>query len=150
MASSSRTETKSNYNMWIQNVSILLSLTGIDFLATKKGSALIDRSCNKVQLIPKGSQSIYFKVLPRYKYRQEGEKVQYRDQIILMNTKTNLYLHMSDEWIRPEPVFKFPREPWRAPEADRRVPPFQFIERLEVNASTSYASVRVLPHLHIN
>ena len=52
-----------------------------------------EKSSNKVILSKKGPNSIYFKVLPRYKFRQEGEKVLYRDQIILLNVKTNLYLH---------------------------------------------------------
>ena len=52
-----------------------------------------EKSSNKVILSKEGPNSIYFKVLPRYKFRQEGEKVLYRDQIILLNVKTSLYLH---------------------------------------------------------
>jgi len=41
--------------------------------------AEIDKSCNKVELSDHGSSSIYFKVMPRYKYRQEGEKILFGD-----------------------------------------------------------------------
>jgi len=46
-------------------------------------------------LVDGGSSGIYFKVLPRYKYRHQGEKIINKDQIVLLNVKTNLYLHIS-------------------------------------------------------
>jgi len=76
-----------------------------------------------VELSEQGNQGVYFKVLPRYKYRQEGERVLFRDQIVFMNMKTNLYLHFSsDKLLAPEETPNFPVETWRPPEPDRRLP----------------------------
>ena len=66
------------------------------YLCGKKTCADIEKTCNKVELVEKLSAAIYFKILPRYKYRQEGEKIKYGDQIIFLNTKLNLYLHVAD------------------------------------------------------
>ncbi len=43
--------------------------------------------------------NIYFKILPRYKYRQEGEKVVYKDHIVLKSSHINFSLHVSDKEI---------------------------------------------------
>ena len=66
------------------------------YLCAKKTCAEVEKTCNKVELIEKQSQAIYFKILPRYKYRQEGEKIKYGDQIIFLNIKINLYLHVAE------------------------------------------------------
>lgn len=66
------------------------------YLCAKKTCADIEKTCNKVELIDKPSSAIYFKILPRYKYRQEGEKIKYGDQIIFLNVKINLYLHVTE------------------------------------------------------
>jgi len=39
------------------------------YLCAKKTCAEVEKTCNKVELIQKPSQAIYFKILPRYKYR---------------------------------------------------------------------------------
>jgi hypothetical protein len=39
------------------------------YLCAKKTCAEVEKTCNKVELIEKQSQAIYFKILPRYKYR---------------------------------------------------------------------------------
>jgi hypothetical protein len=66
------------------------------YLCAKKTCAELEKTCNKVELLNKPSQAIYFKILPRYKYRQEGDKIKYGDQIIFLNVKINLYLHVGD------------------------------------------------------
>lgn len=81
------------------------------YLCAKKICAEIDKTCNKIELIDKPSQAIYFKIMPRYKYRTEGEKIKYGDQIIFLNLKVNLYLHVSEiqipiELPRPLPILK--------------------------------------------
>ena len=63
-----------------------------------------------------------------------------------MNTKTNLFVHASDSWIPKIEPFIFPQEEWRPPEPDRRIPASEFARRLEINASTSFTSFRVLLH----
>lgn len=49
------------------------------FMKSKKLCADVDKSCNKVMVMKQGASSFYFKVLPRYKHRQEGEKILYGD-----------------------------------------------------------------------
>ena len=66
------------------------------YVRVKKTSADLERTCNKVVLIDRPSSSIFFKIMPRYKFRSEGEKIKYGDQIIFYNTKIQLYLHVSD------------------------------------------------------
>lgn len=43
------------------------------------------------------SMSMVFKVLPRYKSRQEGEIIQYRDNLVFYNTKYNTYLSFASD-----------------------------------------------------
>jgi len=38
---------------------------------------------------------VTFQIHPRYKYRQEGDRVVFRDQILLYNAKYNAYVHFS-------------------------------------------------------
>ena len=61
----------------------LLHCDSETFITSKKMCAEVDKSCNKVELSDHGSSSIYFKVMPRYKYRQEGEKILFGDQVVL-------------------------------------------------------------------
>jgi len=49
------------------------------YLCAKKTCAEYEKTCNRVELQDKPSPAIYFKILPRYKYRQEGEKIKYGD-----------------------------------------------------------------------
>jgi len=49
--------------------------------------------------------------MPRYKYRQEGEKIKYGDQIVFLNTKINLYLHVCDIQIPIEKPIPLPLAP---------------------------------------
>jgi len=44
--------------------------------------------------MPYGS-AVSFQIQPRYKYRQEGDKVIYNDQILLYNVKSNAYIHFN-------------------------------------------------------
>lgn len=59
-------------------------------------------------------------MFPRYKYRQEGEKVQYKDQVVLLNLKTNLNLHITESEIEKEQTLVFEKEEWRPKSPDRR------------------------------
>ena len=68
----------------------------------------MEKTCNKVELTEKTSPAIYFKILPRYKYRQEGEKIKYGDQIIFLNIKINLYLHVAEAQIPIEVPLELP------------------------------------------
>ena len=43
------------------------------FMIAESNCAILDKSCLKISLIEKGSRKSLFKVLPRYKFRQEGK-----------------------------------------------------------------------------
>ena len=86
----------------------MLHVDSESYLCAKKTCADIEKTCNKVDLIDRPSQSIYFKILPRYKYRQEGEKIKYGDQIIFLNVKMNLYLHVGETQIPIEHPIPLP------------------------------------------
>jgi hypothetical protein len=81
------------------------------YLCAKKTCAELEKTCNKVELQDKPSPAIYFKILPRYKYRQEGEKIKYGDQIIFLNIKINLYLHICEIQIPIEKPLELPLIP---------------------------------------
>ena len=65
---------------------------------------------------------------------------------MLLNVKTNLYLHITERWIMPEMPFKFEPEAWRPLDPDRREQPGAYVKRFEVNVSTSMSRFQVLPH----
>ena len=109
-----------------------------------------DRSCNKIEIVNKGNSAAYFKVLPRYKFRQEGEKVLFKDQIVLLNVKTNLYLHITEKWLPMTEQIKPVLEDWRPLDADRRDDPAEFVKRYEVNCSTSSSRFQPLPQTQVN
>ena len=81
------------------------------YLSAKKTCAVLEKTCNLVELAERPSKSIFFKILPRYKYRQEGEKIKYGDQIIFLNVKINLYLHVAEAQIKIEKQLPLPRIP---------------------------------------
>jgi hypothetical protein len=126
-------------------------IISIGYLTAKKGCADVDKSCNKIELIDRGSQGIYFKIQPRYKYRQEGEKVLFKDQIVLLNTKTNLHLHYSqDKQIPFDEPYKMNKEAWRPSEPDRRQSPSSYAIRYEVNVSTNLERFQILPYHQVD
>jgi len=65
-------------------------------LKGKRETAEGDRSCYLLELTETGSSGVQFKLLPRYKYRQEGDSVMYSDFLLIVNVKLGLYVHVSD------------------------------------------------------
>ena len=55
--------------------------------------AEIEKHCTAVELRTKGRPTCYWRVMPRFKYRREGERVAVGDQIVLMSVKGDMYLH---------------------------------------------------------
>jgi len=56
-------------------------------LKGKRKTAEGDRSCYLLELTETGSSGVQFKLLPRYKYRQEGDSVMYSDLLLIVNVK---------------------------------------------------------------
>ena len=73
----------------------LLHYDSKSFLEGSKNCAEIDKSCNMVRLNDQGSKGVCFIVLPRYKYRNEGQPVNYGDVVVFKNEKSKQYLHIS-------------------------------------------------------
>lgn len=59
------------------------------FLEGSKNCADIDKSCNMIKLNSQGSKSVCFAIEPRYKYRNQGQGVNYGDVVVFRNIKTN-------------------------------------------------------------
>jgi len=71
------------------------------FIEGTKVCADEDNSCNKVELASHGSKAVYFQALGGFKYKQEGDKIHYNDQIILKNVKqNNMYLHATERLLK--------------------------------------------------
>jgi hypothetical protein len=73
----------------------LLHYDSKSFLEASKNCAEVDRSCNMVKLNKNGGKMVCFIVEPRYKYRNEGQSVNYNDVVVFKNIKSNQYLHIS-------------------------------------------------------
>lgn len=78
----------------------LLHVDSQKFLHCTKSCADEDNSCNMAALTEQGSSSVYFKVLGGFRYKQEGDKVHYNDQIVLYSTKVQMYLHVTEKLLR--------------------------------------------------
>ena len=61
-----------------------------------------DNGCYKVDLAEQGSANVFFQVLGGFKYKKEGDKIHYNDQIILKHTETNTFLHSSERFLKIE------------------------------------------------
>jgi hypothetical protein len=126
------------------------------YLVSKKTCADIEKTCNKIELVDKPSQAIYFKILPRYKYRQEGDRIKYGDQIIFLNTKINLYLHVAEVQIPIEKPIALPLIPGTTKNEitpviiDRRCPPINYVPTYEVNVATTFSRFKAVPFCQFN
>lgn len=76
----------------------LLHFTTQRFMATtKRLQAELENANLKILLDRDGSKDCYYKILPRYKVRNEGEKIRIGDQIVLVNSKTQTFVHRCDK-----------------------------------------------------
>lgn len=68
------------------------------FIQHAKKVSQFARQCQQLELVQHPSpQRSTFYILPRYKYRQDGEPVVYNDHVILYNMKYNQYIHVSED-----------------------------------------------------
>lgn len=61
-----------------------------------KSVATVEKSCALVALRSNPSPGCYFRIVPRYKLRSEGERVGAGDHCCLVSPKAGLSLHVSD------------------------------------------------------
>ena len=63
-----------------------------------KQSAEQDKTCQKIELTNTPSASrTSFQMQPRFKYRQEGDRIVFGDMVLLYNVKNNAYIHFSKD-----------------------------------------------------
>eukprot|EP00359_Climacostomum_virens_P006183 CAMPEP_0204913810 /NCGR_PEP_ID=MMETSP1397-20131031/11670_1 /ASSEMBLY_ACC=CAM_ASM_000891 /TAXON_ID=49980 /ORGANISM="Climacostomum Climacostomum virens, Strain Stock W-24" /LENGTH=436 /DNA_ID=CAMNT_0052085137 /DNA_START=12 /DNA_END=1318 /DNA_ORIENTATION=+ len=65
-------------------------------LRAKAENADGDRSCSKLEISEFGGNGCYFKVESKYKFRRDGDRVAYGDNIFMHSVKLNLFLHYSE------------------------------------------------------
>ena len=72
------------------------------FLEAQKQCADEDNSCNKIELAFQGSKNVVFKAIGGFKYKKEGDRIHYNDQIVLYHMILKLYLHVSEKILKTE------------------------------------------------
>ena len=63
-------------------------------------TSVVDRSSLKVTLFDTNGDHVQFKITPKYKVSNIGDKIRIEDQIVLENVKAQQYLHISSSEIR--------------------------------------------------
>ena len=56
-----------------------------------------DKSAYKFVLSDQFGYGMIFKIMPKFKLRQEGEKIQFKDQVLLKNIKLGCFVNFSTE-----------------------------------------------------
>ncbi|KAL9643987.1 hypothetical protein ABK040_005455 [Willaertia magna] len=62
------------------------------YLDVQRGNAEIEKACLGISLALEGSRT-FFQILPKYKFRQEGDEVRLSDSLIIINEKSKHSLH---------------------------------------------------------
>lgn len=133
----------------------MLHFDSKSFLEGSKNCSEIDKSCNMVKLNQQGSKMVVFVVEPRYKYRNEGQSVNYGDVVVFRNMKSNQYLHISTrEVVMPKTRNKADiniSEPASFKnvvysQIDRRMLPDEFAALYEVNTASNRSNFTIRPY----
>lgn len=88
-----------------------------------------------------------FRIMPRYKYRNEGDRVVYGDYFILQNVKTNFYLHIENTPLSKQEI-PIQRPDYRPKVAFRRPMPGRLYTRYPVDAKVKKNRWQALPFHH--
>ena len=128
----------------------LLHVDSNCYMQAAKQCADEDNSCNKVELATHGSKSVWFKALGGFKYKQEGDRIHYNDQIVLQNIKTGLFLHVTEKLLKVEGLegslpeaLRLGQELITPKKIDRRDPPSAYVPQCELNVSTVKAKFQI-------
>lgn len=120
------------------------------FIHGTKVCADEDNSCNKIELAVFGSKACYFQAMGGFKYKLDGDKIHYNDQIILKNQKLSLYMHVTERLLKIEnldgPVPDILKEGLDliTPKViDRREPHSHYSPYFEVNLSNNKTKFQI-------
>lgn len=130
----------------------LLHVQSQCFIQGSKTCADEDNSCNKIELAVHGGKHVQFVAQGGFKYKQEGDKIHYNDQILLYHPKTKLYLHVTERLLKIEEQslshsaldeqqrqrqakLELGIEEITPKKIDRRAPPSHYAPYYEVNVS---------------
>jgi len=82
---------------------------------------------------------VIFDILPRYKYRQEGDKVAYKDHILFLNTNKHGYIHYDNDLSLPIDEGTHMASTYRPSCPNRRPQINAVFERYEINIGSEAA-----------
>jgi|TARA_B110001450_G_scaffold238053_1_gene244785 hypothetical protein len=133
------------------NVLQLLHVESQCYIQATKQCADEDNSCSKIDLGEHGSKAVYFKALGGFKYKQEGDRIHYNDQIVFQSVKqANMYLHVTERTLKIEGLDGRVPENLREgisiitpKKIDRRDPPNIFVPQCEVNLSNNKSKFQI-------
>ena len=135
----------------------LLHVDSGKYLQATKSCADEDNSSNKVELAEQGSPHVYFKVLGGFRYKQEGDKVHYNDQIVLQAIRISMYLHVTEKLLQVEGLdgqvpkaIKEGIDEITPIKLDRRAPANQYTPICEVNASNLRTKFQIQIYRYYN
>mmetsp|Transcript_9608 Transcript_9608/g.8277 ORF Transcript_9608/g.8277 Transcript_9608/m.8277 type:complete len:85 (-) Transcript_9608:496-750(-) len=74
-----------------------MHLNSEQFINGKISCSETDKSAYKFELSDEYNSGMVFRIYPKYRIRQDGEPVQYSDQIKLVNSKLDCFINFSFE-----------------------------------------------------
>jgi len=80
-----------------QTVQLVHFGTNMLLCGDKKARADLDPTSLKLNLVKDGTNQSWFKIMPRYKVRFEGEEIRKGDKICLIHLKSGMFVHLSDK-----------------------------------------------------
>ena len=132
--------------LYMSAVQLLHNQSG-QYMVMSTKSAEQDKTCQKLDLTDNPSASrVTFQIQPRYKYRQEGDRVVFQDQILLANTKYNTFVNVSVDLVQT--VLKDDSVPceFRPPSPKRRRNPANMFKNCEANISQNFMKLQLKPY----
>jgi len=75
----------------------IMHICSKSFLTAKVACSESDKSAYKFELFDEVNSGMTFKLLPRYRIRQEGEPIQFEDQILLYSVKLNCQVNFTND-----------------------------------------------------
>ena len=91
---------------------------------------------------------VTFQIVPRYKYRQEGDQVVFNDQIVLYNAKFQAYIHFSKDLLKTPNADISLQSDYRPKSPLRRRNPESLFNWYEANVSQNLQKWTIQAYRH--